>query len=108
MNWFRIEVQEGKDEYICAGSSPLSLEELVENAMQGKYVRLDDLFYIDRGDIKDWNTWDGRVIPMVQINPKGIIAIQQYKGDPRALPKQPPPNFDSIAPTSQSPSGPNS
>jgi hypothetical protein len=87
MNWFKIKTQEGNTDYGYAGSSPHSLETLVEQAMQGKYIRVDDLIYIDRGDVKEWSAWDNRVMPNVMINPKVIINIMQYKGDPRTLSK---------------------
>ena len=87
MNWFKIKIDEGKDGYTYVGSSPLSLDELVEQAMQGKFIRLDDLVYMDRGEIKEWATWDKREIPSVRVNPKVIISIQQFKADPRTLAK---------------------
>ena len=87
MNWFKIKVQQGKDDYTYAGSSSLSLEQLVDEVAQGKFVRLENLVYLDRGEIKDWNTWDTREVPMVYINPEMIIAIQQFKADPRTLPR---------------------
>ena len=87
MNWFKIKVQEGKDDYTYARSSTHSLEELVEQAIQGRFIRLDDLVYMDRGEVKDWATWDKRELPSVRINPKVIIAIQQYKADPRTIAK---------------------
>jgi hypothetical protein len=87
MNWFRIRIEDGKDTYTYAGCSPSSIEQLIEQAAQGKFIRLDDLFYMDRGDIKNWSDWDSREIPTVHINPKAIVAIHQFKSDPRKLPK---------------------
>jgi len=87
MNWFKIKIQERNDDYTYAGSSPHSLDSLVEQATQGKFIRFDDLVYMDRGEIKDWSTWDMREIPTVHINPKVIIAIMQFKVDPRTITK---------------------
>jgi hypothetical protein len=85
MNWFAIRIEDGKDRYTYAGSSSLSIEQLVEQAAQGKFIRLDDLFYGDRGVFRNWSEWESREIPMVHINPKVIISIHQYKSDPRKL-----------------------
>lgn len=83
MNWFKIKVQEGNGHYTYAGSSPNTIESLVEQVAHGSYVRLDDLIYMDRGEVKDWSMWDKREIPTVFINPKLIISIMQFKSDPR-------------------------
>ena len=85
MNWFKIKVERGKDSTNFAGSSPQSLETLVEQATQGKYIQLDDLFYMDRGEVKDWEAWDKREVPTIVINPEMIISIMQYKADPRTI-----------------------
>ena len=85
MNWFTIEVRSGTDTYGYAGSSPHSLEMLAEQTAQGKYIQLDDLFYMDRGEVKDWEAWDEREVPTVVINPKMIISIVPFKADPRTV-----------------------
>ena len=85
MNWFKIRVERGKDSTSMVGSSPHSMETLVEQATQGKYIQLHDLLYMDRGEMKDWETWDKRDVPTVVINPEMIISIMQYKADPRTL-----------------------
>jgi hypothetical protein len=87
MNWFRIRIDDGKERFTYIGGSPMSIEQLVEQATQGKFIRLDDLFYVDRGEFRNWSEWESREIPMVHINPKVIISIHQYKSDPRKLPK---------------------
>jgi hypothetical protein len=87
MNWFKIKIQIGNADYIYNGSSTHSLDELVEQAIAGKFLRLDDLFYTDRGEVKDWASWDKREMPSVRINPKMILTIQQYKADPKTLAK---------------------
>jgi len=87
MNWFKIKTQEGSTDYSYAGSSTHTLDQLVDQAMQGKYIRLDDLVYIVDGDVKEWASWDKRVMPSVVINPKTIINFMQYKTDPRTISK---------------------
>ncbi len=87
MNWFKIRIDDGKDGYTFAGCSALSIEQLVEQAEQGKFIRLEDMFYLDRGEFKNWSDWESREIPMVHINPKVIVAIHQFKSDPRKLPR---------------------
>ena len=87
MNWFKIKTQEGNADYGYVGSSPHTLDELVGQAVQGSYIRLNDLVYIVDGEVKDWAFWDKRMIPGIAINPKIIINIMQYKADPRTISK---------------------
>jgi hypothetical protein len=88
MNWYKIRVKDrSQDGYTFVGSSPDSAEALLAKASRGEYVRLDDLLYWDRGQIKDWAQWDNREAPTVYINPASVVAIQPFKGDPRTLPK---------------------
>src|SRR5262245_37740939 len=85
MNWFKIRTDEGQRTYTLVGSSPHALETLVDQATQGKYVRLDDLVFMDRGTVQDWSAWDKRDIPSVVINPKAIMTIMQLRADPRTI-----------------------
>jgi hypothetical protein len=65
------------------------LEALLDQVAQGKYVRLDDLVFFDRGMVKDWSAWDKRDIPSIVINPRMIVAIMQLRADPRTIPGPP-------------------
>lgn len=85
MNWFKIKTHEGQRTYTLVGSSPHTLEALVDQATQGKYVQLDDLVFMDRGSVKDWSAWNKRDIPSIAINPTVIIAIMQLRADPRTI-----------------------
>lgn len=38
---------------------------------------------MDRGVMKEWADWDKTLEPTAFINPSSIIAIMQFKGDPR-------------------------
>jgi hypothetical protein len=85
--WYKIETSKGGGEtYHYVGSSLLSPEIMAENFQEGDLIRLDDLLYKDRGDIKDWSSWDKSLEPSVLINPVYIISIMQFKGDPRVVP----------------------
>src|SRR5258708_6257450 len=88
MNWYKIQVNWGAQGCAFVGSSSDSVQELLEKASRGEYLRLDDLLYREGGQIKDWEQWDNREIPMVYINPVNVVAIQPFKGDPRTLPNQ--------------------
>lgn len=88
MNWYKIRVIWGAQGYTFVGSSSDSVEELIEKASRGEYLRLADLLYQEEGKIKDWEQWDNREIPTVYINPVNVVAIQAFKGDPRTLPNQ--------------------
>ena len=85
MNWFRITMDSGDDGCTFGGSTTDSLEILGEKATRNQYIRLENLFYNDRGEIKEWAEWDNREIPTVLIKPARIVAIVQYKADPRTL-----------------------
>lgn len=88
MNWYRIQVQDGTAHgHTFAGSSPDSLDQLIQKAMRGEYLRLDNLVYWDQGQVKDWAEWDRRDAPTVCINPAHVLSIQPFKGDPRTLPR---------------------
>ncbi|HEX2851947.1 MAG TPA: hypothetical protein VHO24_01825, partial [Opitutaceae bacterium] len=69
--------------YHYVGSSELSPEELTKKAEHGFFIQLDELLYMDRGEMKEWADWDKSLIPRAYINPKDIVAIMQFKGDPR-------------------------
>jgi hypothetical protein len=86
MNWFKIEVNKGTEgAYHYVGASESTLDELVQKAARGDFVRLDTLLYHDRGDFKPWEEWDASLLPSTTINPKAIITIMQFRGDPRTL-----------------------
>ena len=88
MNWFRISIDLAKQHQSAyVGCSTDSLDDLLRKVSQGDYIRLDDLLYLDRGVVKTWEDWDPGVIPSVCINPTRIIAIMQFKDDPRNSPK---------------------
>lgn len=88
MNWYKIILDDGSQRgHMFIGSSPDSVETLVERASRGEYFRLDDLLYHDRGEIKDWAEWDNREVPSIFINGARVAAIQPFKGDPRTLPR---------------------
>ena len=88
MNWYKIRVSDGsEDGHTYVGSSTDSLDELVQKARHGEYLRLENLVYYDRGQVKDWAQWDRREAPTICINPAHVVVIQPFKGDPRTLPK---------------------
>jgi len=84
VNWFKIEVNKGKEgAYHYVGASELNVEELLKRAQHGYFIKLDNLLYTDRGDMKEWAEWDPSLIPTAYINPKDVLSIMQFKGDPR-------------------------
>ena len=89
MNWFKVEISKAKEgTYHYVGSSTATLDELMNTAARGEYVKLDNLLYTDRGDIKPWQEWDPSLLPSTAINPAVIITMMQFKGDPRTLPRK--------------------
>ena len=89
MNWFKIETNKYKEgNYHYIGSTEDSVETLVSKAQNGLFIRLDNLLYWERGEIREWADWDKSLEPIVFINPKEIIAIMEFKGDPRVIPNK--------------------
>ncbi len=87
MFWYRIETNKASDGiFLYIGCSPEPIDALVKRAQNGFFVRLDDLLYIERGEVREWADWDRSLQPTVFINPKDIISIMEYKGDPREIP----------------------
>jgi hypothetical protein len=87
MHWFKIETNKGKDgTYHYVGCSELDVDTLLKRAEHGFFVRLDELLYMDRGQMKPWAEWDKTLVPTAYINPKDIVAVMEFKGDPRELP----------------------
>lgn len=86
MHWYKIEVNKGTEgTYHYIGGSNDDAAAIIKRAQNGFFVQLDDLLYMDRGQMKDWSQWDQTLFPCVYINPKDIIAIMEFKGDPREL-----------------------
>jgi len=88
MNWYKVRIKDGSERgYTYVGSSPDSLETIAAKAAAGDFIRLHDLLYYDRGEVKTWAEWDAREESTVLINATCIIAIQPFKADPRTIAK---------------------
>jgi hypothetical protein len=88
MHWYKIEVNKGESgTYHFVGSSELDVDTLTKRAEHGFFIRLDDLLYMDRGQVKEWGEWDKTLIPSAHINSKDVVAVMEFKGDPRELPR---------------------
>ncbi|HLY38417.1 MAG TPA: hypothetical protein VKU61_10305 [Candidatus Binatia bacterium] len=85
MNWYKVKTKEERDSYTYVGASTETAEVIAERAARGEYIRLDELLYMDRGDIKEWAEWDKSLVPTVYINPANILSFVQFKGDPRVV-----------------------
>ncbi len=82
-NWYKVSVLDGSESpYNFHGSSDKTLEEIVSVIEAGKFLRLDDLVYYERGSYKSWSEWDKNVQPTVMLNAKQIISIMQYNSNP--------------------------
>jgi hypothetical protein len=89
MNWFKVEINKGKEGmYNYVGSSEDSAETLINKAQNGIFVRLDNLLYYERGEIREWADWDKSLEPNVYINPKEVVSVMEFKGDPRVIPSK--------------------
>lgn len=89
MNWYKIRAQDEAGEgYTYVGASPLTADAIAELASQGKFIRLESLLYMDRGDVKEWAEWDKSLIPVAYINPDHVFSFMQFHGDPRVTPRK--------------------
>lgn len=87
--WYKIETNKDKEgTYHYIGSSSSSLDTIAAKAEEGQFIRLDDLLYMERGEYKEWATWDKSLKPTVLIQPSCIISIMPFKGDPRVVPNK--------------------
>jgi hypothetical protein len=87
-HWFKIEASKEKEgPYNYIGSSTATIEEIADRVKAGEFIRLDNLLYADRGEFKEWASWDKTLVPSVLIHPRIILSIMEFKGDPRTLPK---------------------
>jgi len=89
MNWYKVRANDGGDKSrTYVGCSPDSPQAIADKAARGEYIRLEQLLYMDRGEVKDFSEWDKSVVSTVHINPKYIYAFMQFKGDPRVTPRK--------------------
>lgn len=88
-NWYKIETNKGEnDTYHYIGSSVDTYEIISDKIQKNEAIRLDDLLYMARGEVKEWADWDKSLIPSVLINPCCVITVMQFKGDPRVVPNK--------------------
>jgi hypothetical protein len=88
-NWYKIETNKEKEgTYHYIGSSFLSLAELAAKAEAGEFIQLDELLYMERGEYKDWASWDKSIEPSALIAPNIILSIMRFKADPRTIPNK--------------------
>jgi len=89
MHWYKVVTRDEDHEgHSYVGSSDLSPGELALAIDDGRMVRLDNLLYMDRGDIKEWEEWDKSVHPTMYIHPRTIWSFMEFKGDPRETPRK--------------------
>ncbi|MES2364252.1 MAG: hypothetical protein V4563_00005, partial [Pseudomonadota bacterium] len=72
-HWYKIETDKGKEgTYHYIGASSLSFSSLGERIQKGEFIRLDELLYMERGEIKEWADWGG--YPRFCVNGKSFKA----------------------------------
>ncbi|HEX3358514.1 MAG TPA: hypothetical protein VHS31_16185 [Tepidisphaeraceae bacterium] len=82
--WYRIDFIDGKDSRMLIGTSEYEPAELVKQLRGDEYLLLSDLSYRDNQNrFISWSTWDPRLESVAYINPKYIISVMPFVGDPR-------------------------
>lgn len=84
--WYRVDVMnmDAKPRPFC-GSSSLDYDQLMKALATDAYLRLDDLFFRDsQNRFKPWSEWEPRLAPTIFINPKHVVAVMPFDGDPRS------------------------
>ena len=83
-HWYRIDINGDEKGRVLIGTSELAPDSLLEHLQNGKFLVLNDLSYRDnQNKIVSWATWDPRLASIAYVNPRFVIAVMPFAGDPR-------------------------
>ena len=81
-HWYRVEVDKCSGNCTFHGSSPLSSSEFKEALLKEPFIKLSNLFYIEKDKFKSWADWDDKVIPEMTIRSSSVTLFMEYKKGP--------------------------
>lgn len=84
-HWYRIDVVEGDKTRAIVGTSELDPLQLVQRLKGDDYLALNDLSYRDNQNrIVPFSGWDPRLGSIIYLNPRHVISVIPFAGDPRS------------------------
>ena len=81
-HWYRIDLDKCSGSCTFYGSSPLSSNELKEALTKEPFIKLSNMFYIEKDKFKSWADWDDKIIPEMTIRSSTVILFMEYKKSP--------------------------
>lgn len=85
MHWYKIHADDGDGgTRSWVGTSESSPAELARSIEDGRMVRLADVLYVNRGELKEWTDSNEGAERAIFINPLRIVWFAEFRGDPRA------------------------
>jgi hypothetical protein len=81
-HWYRISTDKCSGSCTFYGSSPLASNELKEALVKEPFIKLSNLFYIEKDKFKPWADWDDKVIPEITIRSSTVVLFMEYKKNP--------------------------
>ncbi|WP_036301983.1 hypothetical protein [Methylotenera sp. L2L1] len=81
-HWYRVDLDKCTGGCTFYGSSPLSENEFKEALTKEPFIKLSNLFYVEKDKFKKWADWDEKVIPDMTIRSSNVILFMEYKKGP--------------------------
>jgi hypothetical protein len=81
-HWYRVDVDKCSGNCTFHGSSPLSPNEFKEALIKEPFIKLSNLFYMEKDKFKSWADWDDKVIPEMTIRSSAVTLFMEYKKGP--------------------------
>jgi hypothetical protein len=83
-HWYKVDFAEGETIRNVVGTAEFSVAQVVQQIQAGEFLLLSDLTYRDnQGHLQPYSKWDQNLPPRMYINPKYIVSVGPYDGDPR-------------------------
>lgn len=83
--WYRVDLIEGEKTRFLVGTSDLDLPHFAQALSGQAFLRLGDLSYRDNQNrIVSFASWDPRLGDEIYFNPRYVISVMPFTGDPRS------------------------